>query len=730
VSEVTTRPAVLFGAAYYHEYQLEPRLDIDVDLMAEAGFSVIRVGESVWSTWEPAEGQFNLDWLAPIIDAAHARGIGVVVGTPTYAVPPWLRQRYPETTAQRRSGVPIPYGHRQDVDFTHPAFRHRAAQVVTRIVKRYADHPAVIGWQIDNEPGIELLHNPAVFVGFIDHLKATYADVDALNDAWGLAYWSHRINDWSQLWTPDGNTVPAYDLAWRRYQADLTSEFIAWQADLVRGLARPDQFVTTCLALGRPALDPVALARSLDVTSVNAYFPMQDALTMPRPSRPAVGGRPEWLPDTGVWGLYLQADSAYGVRSEPFLVTETNAASIGEAHVNYPAYDGQWRQAAWALVARGARMVEYWHWHTAHNGHETYWAGILGHSLRPGRCYAELARIGAELAAADQHIAGLVPHADVAILTDPDSRWAMQFHSPLPIPDAQTADPSAYDRILGSFYRGMFDAGLSAAIVDPRQLGSDPVALARRWPVLVAPAYLIAGDEVLALLRDYAYAGGHLVAGLRTGYADRLARPRPALMPAFLTDVAGVHYTEYSNLATPLPVVGAGGFDVAGGHAVGWADGLQVTDATVLARYEHQHFGQWPAITTRAVAAGRVTYVGTLPDADLGAALGRWIRSTSLPPEPWPGRPPTVTVTAARNGRDEHLWFISNWSFQPAQISVPVAVQDLVGGAHHAAGDHLTLGPWDVQIVRTQPASMPQQSLGDHRGAGRSATTSLRAPTS
>ena len=33
---------VLFGAAYYHEYQPYDRLDVDLDLMHEAHFSVIR----------------------------------------------------------------------------------------------------------------------------------------------------------------------------------------------------------------------------------------------------------------------------------------------------------------------------------------------------------------------------------------------------------------------------------------------------------------------------------------------------------------------------------------------------------------------------------------------------------------------------------------------------------------------------------------------------------------
>ena len=70
-------PRVLFGAAYYHEYQPYERLKDDLDLMAEAKFTVIRVGESVWSTWEPENGRFELDWLQPVLDGAHERGISV-----------------------------------------------------------------------------------------------------------------------------------------------------------------------------------------------------------------------------------------------------------------------------------------------------------------------------------------------------------------------------------------------------------------------------------------------------------------------------------------------------------------------------------------------------------------------------------------------------------------------------------------------------------------------------
>ena len=202
---VSPRDRVLFGAAYYHEYQPSPRLEVDLDLMAEAGFSVIRVGESVWTTWEPEEGQFDLEWLAPLFDGAHQRDVGVVLGTPTYAAPPWLAHRYPEIAAETSTGQRMPWGGRQEIDYTHPAFKFYAERVIRKIISRYAGHPAVIGYQVDNEPGMLLFHNEGVFQRFVDELRHTYGTVKALNEAWGLVYWSHKLTTWADLWRPDGN---------------------------------------------------------------------------------------------------------------------------------------------------------------------------------------------------------------------------------------------------------------------------------------------------------------------------------------------------------------------------------------------------------------------------------------------------------------------------------------------------------------------------------------------
>jgi beta-galactosidase len=686
---------VLFGAAYYHEYQPHDRLKVDLDLMAEAGFSVIRVGESVWSTWEPEDGRFDLEWLQPVLDGAHERGIRVLLGTPTYAVPPWLARLYPEIAGERETGRRIPWGARQEVDFTHPAFRFHAERVIRKIVGRYANHPAVIGFQVDNEPGLELLHNHGVFQRFVDDLRHTYGDVETLNREWGLVYWSHRLSTWADLWTPDGNVQPQYDLAWRRFQARQTTEFIGWQADIVREYATPEQFITTCLSYERPAVADDELMARLDVTAGNPYYTMQDGFQLPQ-----VKEAPQGWTTNGIWALYLSADRMFSSRQEPFLVTETDASSIGMPWTNQPAFDGQWRQAAWALVARGARLVEYWHWHTLHFGAETYWGGVLPHSGRPGRTYREIARIGAELRAAGDLVASLVPDADVTMLYSSPSKWALQSAPQLVNPDGEP-DHRSYNGFFDPFYRGAFEAGLQVRIVHVGQLlDAKPAEAAQNRPVLVVPALYVAEDATLDWLVAYAGAGGHLVIGPRTSYADPEARARTDIMPARIAEAAGVWYDEFSNLSEPIGVTaphdGALVLDEAA-RGTRWADGLNVENADVLARYNHPHFSRWATATTRPHHSGRITCVGTVPNPALARALMSWISPGA--DTAWRRSHPSITMTSARSRDGQTVRFVHNWSWETVSVRLPGGVRDVLAERQHAGGETLGLGPWDVRVL-------------------------------
>jgi beta-galactosidase len=341
-------------------------------------------------------------------------------------------------------------------------------------------------------------------------------------------------------------------------------------------------------------------------------------------------------------------------------------------------------------------MIEYWHWHTLHFGAETYWGGVLPHNGRPGRTYAELSRLGGELEAAGEVVAGLTPDADVTMLYSLPSKWLMQKYPPLSHDDGSPDDRS-YQGLFDPFYRGAFDAGLQVRVLHTGQFTGAADELAAQHPVLVVPGLYIADDTLLDLLVDYAAAGGHLVVGPRTAYADEEARARTAVMPARLSEAAGVWYDEYSNLSVDLPVrVAADSPLELAGTAAGtrWADGLQVTDAEVLARYEHPHFGRWQAVTTRVHGKGRITYVGTIPGPELAAALFRWIV-----PQDRQDLPASVTVTSgtARDGR--RVRFVHNWSWEPVDVDLPGDCRDAVDGTSLGAGEKLTLGAWDVRVL-------------------------------
>jgi beta-galactosidase len=271
----------------------------------------------------------------------------------------------------------------------------------------------------------------------------------------------------------------------------------------------------------------------------------------------------------------------------------------------------------------------------------------------------------------------------------------MEFMGPLPGPALSwTGDKQSYERILAAFYRGLFDVGLGVDIVAPAQLPTDPATAAARWPVLVVPGLYIADDAMLDWLRHYAEAGGHLVLSPRTGYATEEAVARHAVMPGLLRGAAGVSYLEYTNLARPVPVTGLAG------AATAWADCLVPEGATTLAGYEHPHLAEYAAVTTNRHGAGRVTYVGTVPDRALARTFAEWLASTSIEPDPW--RQPaesSIRCTAAVTEGGSVLRFVHNWSWTVGGFTVPRAVTDVLSGGEFGAGDTVQLSSWDVRVL-------------------------------
>ncbi|MAU08345.1 MAG: beta-galactosidase [Anaerolineaceae bacterium] len=689
---------MLYGAAYYHEYQPYERLEEDISLMKEMNLTVVRLGESTWYSWEPEDGVFKFHWMDRVIDAMHAAGIKVIFGTPTYAIPPWMAKKHPEIMAQWSSGTYVPYGHRQNMNHAHPAFRHYAERVIRELVSHYAPHPAIIGYQIDNETSSGQLHNPDVFQKFLWYLKDKYKTVDKLNEVWGLTYWSHRINEWDELWTPDGNSTPGYDLDWRRFQSTLVTDLLDWEAKIVREYARDDQFVTQCFvgAYSRPEGDMFQISKSLDVVAINPYHVTQAGLELDVEHNKLSGG-PDWMTarqdHVGVSQIFLNGDWARSGKEDNFLITELNANSIGGSHTNFPGYEGQLRQSVYSFISKGANMVSYWHWHTLHYGFETYWGGVLGHSLEKGRIGNEFQQIATELIEHNDILTDLKPEANVAVLYHEDSKYALSYMPPLSKPGTTQPDRISYERIFDNFYRAFFNVSAQTAIVHPEQEFE-------KYPLLVVPALYAADDNLLNRLVAYAENGGHLLVTFRSGYSDEFARARWNVAPGILREAVGASYQEFSNLLEDLPVTGDGIDLPEDAAATAWADGLELESADALVTYVHLHFGRFPAIVSKQVGKGRVTYCGTLPNEALGRALASWTMEQANIAPIMEELPTSVRVVASRATSGERLLFFTNWSWTPQTLpSIPGGGRELFSDSQISENDALSIGAWDVKIV-------------------------------
>lgn len=705
---------LLYGAAYYNEYHedrvaladgttVAARTDEDFALMSAAGVSVIRVGESVWQKWQPAPDVFDLDWLEPILDLAQANGIKVILGTPTYAVPRWVFLKHPNVVAHAATGAPVPYGHRQNVDYSSAEFRALCEPLIRKIVERYRNHPSIIGWQVDNEPGAYLLHNDGVFESFKASLRVEYGSIEALNKAWGLTYWSHALADFDELWRPDGNTNPSYLLAWREHQARITNEFLEWQRQLVRSLIADEQFITTCVALNRPGMDNHTIGESLDVTSVNVYYASQDGLEHPtRKREPSEElAAPIWVPNSGASALNLICDTSRGIKQENFLVTETNGSSIsqGPAMAAFPHYPGQFKQAAINMVSRGAELVEYWHWHTLPYGVENHWGGVLPHSLKPGRSYAAFTETAKSLDALAA-LGRLRPAAEVALVVSTASRWAFEFQGPLRAPNGMV-DPQSYERTLHSVYEIAYSAGLGVQVIGDNQFPLGSAAdFAAKHPIMILHSAYVVADEVLTFAREYAAAGGQLLVTPRTGFALPNNVVRLEVQPAGLADVLGASYSEFSNLTKPTAAVDAAGVAIGAGY--GWIDELEVSGSatTVDARLDHPFFGQYAALASAPLGKGRIAYLATYPDADLSAWIGRRLAAAIDFAPPVASSSPSVVVNRASLDDDSNALFVFNWSWTPATAKLAHAATDVESGEVFGAGASIELGAWDVRVLK------------------------------
>ncbi|HEY4001288.1 MAG TPA: beta-galactosidase, partial [Candidatus Xenobia bacterium] len=180
------------GVCYYPEQWPEDRWAADVAAMARLGLRYVRVGEFAWGRLEPQLGHFDWSMLDRVLDLLTRHGLLAVLGTPSATPPHWLVELYPDILPVGKDGRVRQFGSRRHYCFSHKPYRKMAADMAERMAVRYGRHPTVAGWQIDNEYGCHDTVRCACALcrrGFQQWLFERYRTVEALNQAWGTAFW-------------------------------------------------------------------------------------------------------------------------------------------------------------------------------------------------------------------------------------------------------------------------------------------------------------------------------------------------------------------------------------------------------------------------------------------------------------------------------------------------------------------------------------------------------------
>lgn len=263
------------GVCYYPEQWPETLWADDFRRMRELGFSVIRLAEFAWTIFEPQKGTFSFDLFDRAIDLAHQYKLQVILGTPTATPPAWLTAKYPEVLNVTQAGVQYQHGQRRHYNYNAPVYRELSARIVRQMVQHYAQHPAVIGWQIDNELNCETndFYSSADHLAFNTWVKDKYLTLETLNSAWGTVFWNQTYTDWNQVHltgpTPSNSPNPHQALDEKRFFSDSAIEFACLQSEIIRELA-PNQWVTTNGIFGH--LDSHKLSEeALDFISYDSY---------------------------------------------------------------------------------------------------------------------------------------------------------------------------------------------------------------------------------------------------------------------------------------------------------------------------------------------------------------------------------------------------------------------------------------------------------------------------
>jgi beta-galactosidase len=659
-------PHMIYGGDYNPEQWPEEVWDEDVRLMREAGVNLVSLGIFSWAKLEPHPSEYDFDWLDHIISLLHEGGVMVNLATATASPPPWLAVLHPESLPVTQNGVVLHPGARQQYCPSSAAYKERASELVRRIADRYKNHPALGMWHVNNEYGCHVAecYCDASAVHFREWLRARYGDLDALNEAWGTAFWSQRYGEWAEILPPRSAPTfanPTQQLDFRRFSSDALLELHEMEKEILRE-ATPDVPITTNFMGFFKPVDYWKWAAREDLVSDDSY---------PDPSDPEAHR-----------GAAMSRDLMRSLGGgAPWILMEQTTVRVNWRKRNVPKRPGEMRLWSYGAVARGAEGIMFFQWRQSRAGAEKYHSAMVPHvPTENSRSWREVSRLGSELGKLDA-LLGARGEAETAILLDWESWWALELDS----------KPSAAVRMregLYSFYKPLYEANVPVDFAHP---GSDLSS----YRLVIAPnLYLVTDDSVDNVLR-YVSGGGTLLMSFFSGIVDGRDHIRLGGYPAPFREMLGLRIEDFVPMATGE----TNRLDTLDGESYGcdmWVDLIHLEGAQPQASYTEDFYADTPAVTRNVFGEGAAYYLGTRPEQRYTKSLLQRVYEDAGV-RPTAEVPPGVDAVR-RKTEDASFLFLLNHNQEVEEIRLPNPGRDLLTGTQHES--KLILDPLEVAILQ------------------------------
>jgi beta-galactosidase len=657
-----------FGGDYNPEQWPEHVWHEDVRLMREAGVTMVSVGIFSWALLEPAPGTYDFGWLDRVVGLLHENGIRVDLGTPTVAPPAWFYRAHPEALPVTAEGMRYEFGSRGAICHSNADYRAAAAAITARLAERYGDHPALALWHVHNEYGVPVsaCYCDSCAAHFRRWLTDAYGTVDAVNEAWGTAFWGQHYTSFEQINPPRATPTvgnPGQALDYKRFTDAAIRENFRAERDILHRLS-PGVPVTTnfMTALSQcDSMDYWAWGREVDLVTNDHYL--------------ITDGRRTHV------NLAMAADLTRSVAGgAPWLLLEHSTSGVNWQPRNPAKAPGQMARNSLAHVARGSEGAMFFQWRQSRRGAEKFHSAMLPHGGTDTRVWREVVELGASVESLST-IRGTRTEADVAMLWDWQSWWAQA----LSWRPSQDHDPRER---ADAFYEALYDRHLTVDFAHPE-------ADLSAYPLVVVPALYLMTEAAGNNLTEYVDQGGTLVVSYFSGIVDEHDAVHGGAHPGALRDVLGLTVEEFSPLLEDERVRLAGP-DGCGLSGDVWTEFVVPRGAETVWRYADGLTAGRPAVTRHRRGRGTAWYVSTRLDAQgLDAVLGRAAGDARIAPRD--DLPQDVEVVR-RSGESGTYLFAINHTAGDTKVPLDVPGTELLTG-ERAAG-RLPVPAGAVRVVR------------------------------